>query len=235
MIMEMVEICDIDYNRDITLIGTAHFTRRSINDAYEAVTTSKPSDICVELDWKRFTALNSACTSCPKNGACKGLCEFTGASDALGNTDANIWLIDMTERELRQRIRERMSPLEKCRIVSPVYYREDPVTMWERGYKERVIEDSKRNIEAMRRASPAVWAVLIDERNALMAARLAWIATKNTQTEKKSKILAFVGAAHVEGISGLLRNPLQIKHELKKYSLPFSEPTRIRRVAVQES
>jgi len=46
----MIEIYDIDYNSNITIIGTAHFTRRSLNDAYEEVASSKPSDICVELD-----------------------------------------------------------------------------------------------------------------------------------------------------------------------------------------
>ncbi len=231
----MVEIYDTDYNRSIDLIGTAHFTRRSINDAYEAVTTYRPSDICVELDWKRFAALNAACTHCPRNGSCKGLCEFTGASDALGNTDASIWLIDMSEQEIGQRIRSRMSPLDRGRAALQVYGSGNSVELWERGYKEKVVEDSKRNIEAMRRASPAVWGVLIDERNALMAARLAWIATKNIGAGKTSNVLAFVGAAHVEGISNLLRNPLRIKDELKRFNLRFTEPTLVRRIAVQGS
>lgn len=233
----MMEIYDIDYNSHITIIGTAHFTRRSLNDAYEAVTSLKPSDVGIELDWRRFRILDAACVGCPKRGLCRGLCEFTGASDALGNVDANIWLIDMAEQEMRQRIRSKMLSFERNRAVFPVYRYEDedPVLLWERGFKERVVEDSRRNIEAMRRISPAVWSVLIDERNALMAARLAWIATKNLDEGKKSKILTFVGAAHVEGISNLLSDPLQIKEELRKFNLPFTEPTPIRRVAVRGS
>ncbi len=230
----MIELYDIDYNRHMAIIGTAHFTRRSLNDAYEAVAASKPSDICVELDWRRFRILNATCTNCPKRELCRGLCEFTGASDALGNVDANIWLIDMTEQEMRQRIRGKMSPFERSRISVPFYSAHgDPVLLWERGFKEKVIEDSKRSIEVMRKTSPAVCSVLIDERNALMAARLAWIATKNLDEGKESKMLTFVGAAHIEGISSLLRNPSKIRDELRRFNLPYTRPTLIRRVAVQ--
>jgi pheromone shutdown protein TraB len=73
----------------------------------------------------------------------------------------------------------------------------------------------------------------MDERNTLMAARLAWIISKNLKEEKDSKILTFVGAAHVEGIRSLLVNPLLIKGELAKLQLSFAEPTLIRRVAIQ--
>ena len=131
---------------------------------------------------------------CPKRKLCRGPCEFTGASDALGNVDANIWLIDMTEQEIRQRIRGKMQPFERSRISVPIYrYQdEDLVLLWERGFKEKVVENSRRNIEAMRKTSPAVCNVLIDERNALMAARLAWIMTKNLDEGKEFKILTLV-------------------------------------------
>jgi pheromone shutdown protein TraB len=66
----------------------------------------------------------------------------------------------------------------------------------------------------------------------LMAARLAWVASKNRVTEK-SKILAFVGAAHVKGIGELLGNPVLIRDRLRQFGLSFSEPTLIKRVAVQ--
>ncbi|MFQ6074573.1 MAG: hypothetical protein ACE5Z5_00365 [Candidatus Bathyarchaeia archaeon] len=231
----MIEIYDIDYNGHVDIIGTAHFTRRSLNDAYEAINALKPRDVAIELDWRRFRRLNTACVACPRRGSCKGMCEFIGATEALGNVDANIWLIDMTEQEMRHRIRNRMTPFERSHVALPIYpqSKEDPVWLWEMGLKDRVINNSKRQIEILREISPSVWRVLIDERNAVMAARLAWIATKNLDKGKESKILTFVGAAHVEGIRDLLGNPLLLKENFRKLNLSFTEPTLIRRVAVQ--
>lgn len=231
----MVEILNTNYNEYVDIIGTAHFTRRSINDVYEAIKSRNPRDVAVELDWGRFRVLSHVCLECPKRGSCIGICEFTGAAEALGNVDANIWLIDMTEHEIGQRIRSRITPHEIYNMQVPIYdyADENPVWLWEKGYKERVVYDSKRQIEAQRRVFPSVWSVLIDERNALMAARLAWMASKNLDEGNKPKILTFVGAAHVDGIKDLLRKPTTIKENLSRFGLPFTEPTRIRRVAVQ--
>ena len=232
----MVEILNTDYNEYVDIVGTAHFTRRSINDAYESIRSLKPKDVALELDWSRFQPLNTACLACPKRGSCKGLCEFTGAAEALGNVDANIWLIDMPEQEMRRRIRSRMTPLERSRRGIRLHRKvgEDPIWLWEKGFKDRVISNSKKEIEAGRRFFPSVWGVLIDERNALMAARLAWIASKNLNEGKNSKILTFVGAAHVEGIRDLLMNPILIRDQLRRSNLSFTEPTLIKRVAIQK-
>ena len=231
----MVQIFNVDYNQYVEVVGTAHFTRRSINDAYESIKSLNPKDVAIELDWKRFKHLNTACIGCPKIGSCKGLCEFTAATEALGNVDANIWLIDMTEPEMQRRIRSKITRIERERM-SFLLSRgldEDPVRLWEEGFKDRVINNSKKQIEASRRLFPSVWRVLIDERNVLMSAKLAWIASKNLSEGNNAKILAFVGAAHVEGIENLLMNPLSIRDQLRRFSLSFTEPNLVRRVAIQ--
>ena len=231
----MVEIFNINYNQYVDIVGTAHFTRRSINDAYESIKSLNPKDVAIELDLRRFKHLNTACLGCPKISSCKGLCEFTVAAEALGNVDANIWLIDMTEQEIRRRIRSRMTPSERTRMGFQLYHEvdEDPIWLWEKGFKDRVINRSKKQIEDSRQFFPSVWRVLIDERNVLMAARLAWIASKNLNEGKNPKILAFVGAAHVEAIRDLIINHLLIKGQLRKFNLMFTEPTHIRRVTIQ--
>lgn len=232
----MVEILNINYNEHVNIVGTAHFTRRSINDAYDSIRSLKPKDVALELDWRRFQPLNTACLACSNRGSCRGICEFTGAAEALGNVDANIWLIDMTEQEMRRRIRSTITPLERSRLGFRVHRKvgEDPTWLWEKGFKDRVISNSKKEIEAGRRFLPSVWRVLIDERNALMAAKLAWIASKNLNEGKTPKILTFVGAAHVEGIEDLLVNPILIKDQLRRFNLSFTEPTLIKRVAIQK-
>lgn len=233
----MVHIFNIDYNDNVEIIGTAHFTRRSINDAYEAIDSFSPKDVAIELDWNRFQQLNSACINCSKSSVCIGLCEFTEATEALGNVNANIWLIDMTTQEMKHRIKRRMTPYERTNIPFQKYINDEynPVWLWESGFKNRVINNSKRQIETLRKHFPSVWRVLIDERNGLMAARLAWIASKNITEKKQSRILTFVGAAHVEGIKQLLSDPLQIKANLRDNSLSFTKPTIIRRVAIQNN
>ena len=89
----------------------------------------------------------------------------------------------------------------------------------------------KRMIEKDRRNNPSLWRVLIDERNTLMAARTAWIVNQKMDNKEKPKLLAFVGAAHTDGIKKLLKDPILIKNNLKEYNLSFTKPSLIRRTS----
>lgn len=232
------EILDVNYNRYVSLLGTAHFTRRSLVEAYDAVKKLKPTDLAIELDMQRFQHLNRRCASCPEHELCPGRCEFVGAAEALGNVDANIWLVDMSEREISERVK-RLLPRAPSRLwfslVSYPFWRQggdDEVWLWEKGYKDQVLERHARRLEVLRARAPHVWRVLIDERNALMAARLAWIVTRKLNRGKEVKVLALTGAAHVTGIKELLRSPLRIGEELRRLGLRFTVPKLIRRVTV---
>jgi len=227
------EIYDVNYNDYVGLVGTAHFTKRSLYDAYQAVKRLQPTDLAIELDLKRFRILNAACWTCSRRGICTTKCEFIGATEALGNVDANIWLIDMSEHEIGQRIRRLTTPTWIFRVSLPFFLQEDEMTrLWEQGFKDEVINTYRRRLERLRERAPAVWRVLIDERNTLMAARLAWITSEKLREDKKPNILTFVGAAHVEGIKEMLGNPLAIKKNLQKLGLTFTPPTLIRRISV---
>jgi len=183
------EIYNTDYNQFVHVLGTTHFTQRSHLDAYRAVDQLKPTDLAIELDMERFQKLNSTCATCPRNKRCANKCEFIGAADALGNMDANIWLIDMSRSQFVQR-----THLFPSRAL--------------------------------------MWQVLIDERDTIMAARLAWIASKGLKAEGNPNILALVGAAHVKGIKSFLRNPMAIRKNLQRFKLPFTPPTLVRRVQI---
>lgn len=183
------EILNVDYNQFVHLLGTTHFTQRSLLAAYRTVNQLKPTELAVELDLERFQELNHMCATCPHNKRCIRKCEFIGAVEAMGNRDMNIWLIDMTRRQFRQRTH-------------------------------------------MFASQALVWRVLIDERDTLMAARLAWITTESMKAGNDPKILALVGAAHVKGIKSLLKNPTTIKENLRWLKLPFTQPTFIRRVQI---
>lgn len=234
------EIRDINYNEFVNLLGTAHFTRRSVREAIESVERLKPTDLAIELDLQRFNVLNSVCASCSKRLKCDRKCEFVGATDALGNTDANIWLIDMSEYEIAVRIRSAAYPFSSggwgyiSYVYAPFFYddEEDEVSLWEKGFKEKVLNASQKRLELLRRRVPAVWRVLIDERNTLMAARLAWIVSNSLDEGRQPEILAVVGAAHVGGIKELLAHPSVIKESMHRLGLRFTSPTLIRRVRI---
>ncbi|MFQ5758461.1 MAG: hypothetical protein ACE5IF_02140 [Candidatus Bathyarchaeia archaeon] len=232
------EIYNVDYNRFVSFVGTAHFTRRSLQDAYEAVRQLRPSDLAIELDLRRFRILNNACSMCPRRATCIRKCEFIAATEAIGNVDTNIWLIDMSEREIGQRVRRlrqlatpRWTWLSRVRI--PFVSREDDITrLWEQGFKDEVLNSYQRKLDRLRLEAPHVWRVLIDERNTLMAVRLAWIASEKLRESEEPKILALVGAAHVDGIEALLREPITITENLRRLGLSFTPPTLIRRISV---
>lgn len=229
------EILDMDYSKYVSILGTAHFTRRSLLDAYRAVEELQPTDLAIELDLQRFQHLNYQCDRCPSNQDCMGQCEFLGAAKALGNMDANIWLIDMSEREIAERIHQ-LVPASNWYLSFlrfPFFHqRDDEVTLWEKGYKDEVLQRHARRLELLRARAPHVWRVLIDERNTLMAARLGWIVTKKLNQGEQVKVLALTGAAHVEGIKDLLASPIRIREEFLKSGLSFSVPRLIRRVGV---
>jgi radical SAM protein with 4Fe4S-binding SPASM domain len=232
------EILDLNYNEYVSLLGTAHFTRRSLMEAYEAVRRLKPTDLAVELDMKRFQILNQRCASCPERELCAGKCEFVGATDALGNIDANIWLIDMSEEQIAERVRRLLPPsfgLWRFSLASFPLWREngdDEVWLWEQGYKDEVLQRHAQRLEALRARAPHVWRVLIDERNALMAARLGWVVTQKLGRNERARVLALTGAAHVDGIRELLGSPRRISVELQRLGVRFSEPRLVRRVSV---
>jgi len=229
------EIIDVDHNNYVNMLGTAHFTRRSLLEAYDTVRNLKPTDLAIELDIHRFQLLSSRCVHCSKRLGCAGRCEFVGATDALGNVDANIWLIDMSEREISTRVRSLTPPSRFWLSFAdfPFTRRVDnEVWLWEKGFKDEVMNRHEKRLEVLRARAPHVWRVLIDERNALMAARLAWIVTQKLDKGNSIEVLALTGAAHVNGIRKLLSSPSLIREELIRYGIKFTPPTLIKRVSV---
>ena len=171
------EIYNVDYTQFVHVLGTTHFSRRSLQDAYNAVAKLRPTDLAIELDMKRYQILNDKCATCPQSASCTRKCEFIGAVEALENRNTNIWLIDMSRREVRERL--------------------------------RLLQ------------AESSWRVLLHERDALMAARLAWITTSSLERGETPRVLALVGAAHVKGVKAMLNDPAVLKERLERLELPF--------------
>ena len=71
-------------------LGTAHFTRRSLLEAYEAVRKLKPTDLVVKPNMRHFHILDRQCVSKLECESCGRRCESVKIADALGNMDTKI-------------------------------------------------------------------------------------------------------------------------------------------------
>lgn len=227
-----VDIYDTDYTRFIQLLGTAHFTKRSVKEASEAVEKSKTQDIAVELDPRRFNFMSGICNRCRRRDSCSTKCEFIAASEALGNTDANIWLVDMAEKEMKNRIQMHTKLWVSWNKLHILNGDENLPWLWEQGYKDEAIQRSNRNLDQLKKYASPIWRVLIEERNALMAARLASIASNKLEKKENPNLLALLGAAHIKGIKHLLKDPKSIQRALKKLNLTYTPPTLVKRIKV---
>jgi len=212
----------------LDIVGTAHFTRRSVEDAAAFASSHEYSSIAIELDRKRYDELDISAYSVPSPYRPLVEGEFVAAAEAFGNREGDIWLIDMSLAEIRDRISARLTPGEMRRWawVSERLAPEEAagVRFWEAGREEEAMRYLDLTTRAMREYAPTLYHVLIDERNLLMAARLREVAESTP-----SKTLVLVGKAHVMGISKLLQNPETISEGLEMNGLNYSPATRIRR------
>jgi len=229
------EILDIDYTNYINILGTAHFTQRSIIEAYQAVKNTGTKDLAIELDEKRFRTLSKLCFFCSKRNFCSFKCEFITAAETLGNIDANIWLIDMSEEDMLYRIKRLTPSISHPQLIYTLSMVKDEELpwLWEKGFKTEALNRSTKKLELLQKISPQIWRVLIEERNALMAARLANIVSNIIEHGEKPNVLALMGAAHVGDVKKFLKNPTLITTTLKRLELSYSPPTLIRKIKLQ--
>jgi pheromone shutdown protein TraB len=229
-----IEILNVDYTRYINILGTAHFTQRSVLEAYQAIKKTETKDLAIELDEERFSILNKL-FQYSKRDSHLSKCEFIKATEALGNIDANIWLIDMSEKDILNRIQRLNPSISQAKLLYALSMvkDEDLPWLWEKGFKNEALKKSNEKLKLLQEASPQIWRVLIEERNALMAARLAAIASNIIECNETPNILVLMGAAHVEGVKKLLKNPILIQAALKKLDLQYSPPTLIRKIKIQ--
>ncbi|MDV3244389.1 MAG: TraB/GumN family protein [Nitrososphaerales archaeon] len=213
------------------LVGTAHFTRRSVAEAIAAASSASYSSVALELDRRRFAELDEGAFAAPPGYRALAEGEFVAAADAFGNRDGDIWLIDMNMDEIRARIGRRLTWRELAawnevsRRLAP--YEAAGTRLWESGREDEAMRYLDLTTRAMESYSPTLFRVLIEERNLVMAARLGEVASRSEE-----RTLALVGKAHVDAISKLLADPRSIQEGLRRNGLNYSPPVRIRRAKV---
>jgi pheromone shutdown-related protein TraB len=209
--------------REFIIVGTAHISQESADLVREVIERERPDCVCVELDAQRYAALsqkarwealdlkqvirdkqlaalfaNLVLASYQKKlGGALGVLPGTELLEAAKAADALGIPISLCDRDVRVTLRRAwasMSFVKKFQLLSTlaVSIFESP----EIGEEElRKLRDQDVLSELMRElgeAMPTLKRTLIDERDTFL--------TQNMKRAHGEKIVAVVGAGHVEGI-----------------------------------
>ena len=212
---------------EIILVGTAHVSKKSIEETKRIIEDVKPQAVAVELCYKRFLALTqkpqeiSVVDVIKKGDAALVLfqmllsyfqrkigeeygvkpgAEMLAAIEKAKEIGADVLLIDRDIAITFKRFWNSLSVFEKIRLVFHMLkglFGDEEIDVDEM-LEEDILE---RLVKEFRDIAPSAAKVLIDERDAYMAAKLI------EASKRYEKIVAVVGAGHKKGIERYLKNP----------------------------
>jgi len=226
-----VRVVEVD-GREIIVVGTAHVSRESAELVRRVIAEERPDRVCIELDEQRFQALrrktdwealdlkqlirtkrlptlalNLLLASYQKRlghelGVMPGT-ELLAAADAADELGIPVALCDRNVRVTILRAWRSMSWWKKntllAALLSGVFSRQ---TMSEDDLRElRKRDVLSEMIDELARELPVLKRVLIDERDAYLA--------HNIRKAAGARIVAVVGAGHLDGIERALAGPDQ--------------------------
>ena len=234
-------IVDIDDN--LRIIGTAHVSSASVELVREQIEQWKPNLVAVELCDSRLRSLqqpddldNDDLLKIIKEGKSamillqsalaaqqrrmgmetgeKPGAELLAAIEIAEENNIDHALIDRDAVVTLRRAWRKMGLREKWRVLNALLWEDED----EEFDLDELVEDSDlltSMMEEAREAAPRAGEVLIDERDAFLAGRIQ-------QIKGKGKVLAVVGAGHINGIiEHLQKPPMETTSKLSELS---SEP-----------
>ena len=219
----------VDIDDKLRLVGTAHISSASVDLVRSQIEEWSPDLVAVELCESRKASLlepdaldnadllkilndgkshmillqsalaaeqrRMGISSGEKPGA-----ELLAAIEAAEDAEIPVELIDRDVLITLRRAWAKMGFLEKFRVLDALLWQDDDE---EGATVEELLEDSdmlSKLMEEAREVAPAAGSVLIDERDAFLAGRIQ-------QIRGRGKILAIVGAGHLDGIQKNLAEP----------------------------
>ena len=230
----------IDFDTNLRLIGTAHVSSKSVEVVRQQISEYEPDIVAVELCNSRLSSLrepesldsedllkiikdgksamillqSALAAQQRKMGLSTGEkpgAELLAAVESAEELKIPIELIDRDVIVTLRRAWHRMGLLEKWRIVKTLLLEEEDEDL----SIDEVLGDSdmmSRMMEEAREVAPGAGVVLIDERDTFLAGRIQ-------QIRGDGKILAVVGAGHLEGIvSNLRESPVEVTSRLPELS-----------------
>ena len=217
-------------NDNIILIGTAHISEESVNEVRQAIETYKPNIVAVELCQRRYDTItkkdkweNTPVTALIKSNNAYFMLAQTFLSsiqrrlgEEYGVQPGSEMIAAMQEAE-KQNIKvalvDRDITITLKRAWRKMGVREKFRVVWEflkamLGYDEEELKDldlkelMKQDVisqmmEEFSKIAPSAAMVLISERD-------QYIAQKIYEESKKGKVVAVVGAGHINGIKQYL-------------------------------
>ncbi|MEA3229367.1 MAG: TraB/GumN family protein [archaeon] len=225
-------------NKEIILIGTAHISKESTELVKKTIKKEKPDTVCIELCKSRYDAItkrkkweNTKITEIIKNkktylflsslllstfqkkmGKEVGIRpgnEMIEAVKAAKNDRININLVDRDIQITLKRAWKTMGIIERYKLMYSLF---DGLFFSDQDINKAQIESMKDKdmlngmLRELGKQIPNIKKVVIDERD-------SYIAKKISDTKGK-KIIAVVGAGHVEGIKKNLKKskePIDLK------------------------
>jgi pheromone shutdown-related protein TraB len=233
-------------DKEIILVGTAHVSQESADLVRRVIENERPDRVCVELDEQRFKALtephrwkNLNIRQVIKNrqlptllvnlllasyqrklggqlGVMPGT-ELLEATRAAEDLDIPVTLSDRNIRVTMLRAWRSMSFFQKMKLMAAML----ASAFEDTKLSEEDLEELRKHdvltelMNELARAMPDLKSVVIDERDAYLA--------QSIRTAEGRRIVAVVGAGHVDGIRQALAEPREI--DLKPISeIPPSSP-----------
>ena len=219
---------ELTTNPEITIIGTAHVSEKSVLEVQQAIEREKPDVVAVELCANRYNALISSET--PEVSAkdilvsgkvyhflvhwllayvqnkigmevgVKPGSEMLAALESAQSIGAKVALVDRDISITIARFWSKMSIFEKFKMLKALLGIATSNDQIELG---EITDDDviSQLIQELRQFSPNAASVLVDERDAYIAGSLLKL---------KGEVLAVVGAGHKEGIRTYLNHPERI-------------------------
>jgi len=220
-------VVDIDDN--LRLVGTAHISSTSVALVRQQIEDWGPDLVAVELCESRKASLldpealenedllkilndgkshmillqSALAAEQRRMGVASGEkpgAELLAAIEAAEEADVPVELVDRDVVITLRRAWSKMGLREKWRVMDAFLWQEDDA---DEASVEELLEDSdmlSNLMEEAREVAPGAGSVLIDERDAFIAGRLQ-------QIRGKGKVLAVVGAGHLNGIVHQLGEP----------------------------
>ena len=215
--------------KNLTMIGTSHIAKQSLDDVKKAIEEGKPDIVALELDKKRLYALfqkkkskvsiydirkvglKGFIFSLIGSWAEKKLGEYVGvapgsemkkAAQLAKKNKAKIALIDRDIEKTLKKFSQSLTWKEKWNFFVDIItsvFKKRKIEFDLRKVPEKKI--IKKLVKEVKERYPNVYKVLITDRNRIMAANLQKLMEKNPD----KKILAIIGAGHEEDILKLIK------------------------------
>lgn len=218
-------------DKEVIIVGTAHVSKNSVEEVRASIEEYSPDTVAVELCRSRYDVLKN-----PKNwqemdiikvikekkaaflfanlvmasfqkrvgerfGVRPGE-EMHQAIEMAEAKDIPVALVDRNVQVTIQRAWRNLSAWEKIKLTFSSLFSILAVDELEEEEIEKLKEKDMLTaaVEEIAKSAPTIKRVLIDERDAYMAKKLADI--------ESDKVLAVVGAGHMDGLISQLKNPI---------------------------